>query len=137
MKQLMGLNSLQFFMQMPNWVSVLLTWRSTVNLFLSSNGLPRAPGYSQSRSSPSKPCCLRNLMEDWMNTWRLVGDEAMMVNLWTFKYVIGCRKILDFFFIVLMKFGPTNSHQQNVLFSFQTHCVVPKFHPPTANRVFS
>lgn len=100
MKRLMGLEQLEVLcLQMPNEINcVQLTWQSTVNLFLSSDGLPRAPGYSQSRSSPSKPCCLRNLMEDWMNTWRLVGDEAMMENLLTFNKSLDAERFIFLLF---------------------------------------
>lgn len=58
-----------------------LTLQSKVNLFLSSGGLPRDPGYSQSKSNPSNPWVLRNLIEDWMNFWRLAGVDTMMENL--------------------------------------------------------
>lgn len=57
------------------------TRQRRVNRCLSSGGLPRDPGYSQSRSSPSKPWVLRNLIEDWMNFWRLAGVDTVMENL--------------------------------------------------------
>lgn len=58
-----------------------LTLHSVVNLCLSSGGLPLDPGYSQSRSSPSKPCFLSSLIEDWINVFLLACVDTMVVNL--------------------------------------------------------
>lgn len=57
------------------------TWHNTVNLRLSSTGLPLAPGYSQSRSSPSKPYFLSSLIEDWANIFLLACVDTIVVNL--------------------------------------------------------
>lgn len=58
-----------------------LTLHNTVNLCLSSTGLPLAAGYSQSRSSPSKLYFLSSLMEDWTNAFLLACVDTIVVNL--------------------------------------------------------
>lgn len=59
-----------------------LTLHNTVNLCLSSRGLPLAAGYSQSRSSPSKPNFLSSLIEDCINVFLLACVDTIVVNLW-------------------------------------------------------
>lgn len=58
-----------------------LTLHNTVNLCLSSKGLPLAPGYSQSSSSPSKSYFLSSLIEDWINVFLLACVDTIVVNL--------------------------------------------------------
>lgn len=60
---------------------LLDTLHNAVNLCLSSSGLPLAAGYSQSRSSPSKLCFLRNLIEDCTNAFLLACVDTIFVNL--------------------------------------------------------
>lgn len=48
---------------------------------LSWEGLPREPGYSQSKSSPSNPYWRRNLMTEVMKVWRFSAVETMAVKL--------------------------------------------------------
>ena len=52
-----------------------------MNLHLSSLGLPRLPGYSKSRSSPSNPCCRRNFIAWPTNSCRFWGVDSMAVIL--------------------------------------------------------
>ena len=47
------------------------TWMSRVNLCLSAAGLPLLPGYSQSRSRPSKLRSLRYFIVESINSWAM------------------------------------------------------------------
>ena len=51
-----------------------------VNLSLSSGGLPRLAGYSQSRSSPSKLRDLRKFTEWSAKSWRLSAVDTILVK---------------------------------------------------------
>ena len=51
---------------------LLLTLTRAVNFCLSSGGLPRLAGYSQSRSRPSKPWSVRKVIEWSTKSWRIV-----------------------------------------------------------------
>ena len=55
----------------------LHTCTSFVNLCLSSGGLPRDPGYSKSRSRPSKLCMRRKSMANRMNLLRFSDVNNM------------------------------------------------------------
>ena len=55
------------------------TWQSHVKRCLSSGGLPRLPGYSKSKSRPSKPRSRRKSMEVSMNSFRLALVANMAV----------------------------------------------------------
>ena len=57
------------------------TLHSSVNLLLSSGGLPWDAGPSQARSIPSKPYVRRSLMEDWMNCCRVEDEDIIWENL--------------------------------------------------------
>lgn len=61
--------------------TALLTCTRRVKRCLSWGGLPREPGYSQSKSSPSNPYWRRNLMTEAMKVWRFSGVETMAVKL--------------------------------------------------------
>lgn len=65
----------------PKQWFLYLTLHNSVNLCLSSGGLPLAPGYSQSKSSPSKLYVLSSLIEDWMNAFLLACVDTIVVNL--------------------------------------------------------
>lgn len=102
------------------------TLHSRVNLCLSSGGLPRAPGYSQSRSRPSKPWLLRNVMEDWIKVCLFSDVDTMILNLkswqkipWRWNKQSCSTHILHY-----------------SVFEQDSYWAEPKFHPPTAKRVF-
>ena len=59
----------------------LLTCTKTVKRCLSWEGLPREPGYSQSKSSPSNPYWRRNWMTEEMKVLRFSGVATMAVKL--------------------------------------------------------
>ena len=66
--------------EMSFFASKLHTCTSWVNLCLSSGGLPRDPGYSKSRSRPSKLCMRRKLMANRMNLLRF-SDVSNMADI--------------------------------------------------------
>lgn len=55
------------------------TSTSNANSCLSEGGLLPLPGYTKSRSSPSKLLVRRNLIEEFTNCWRLEAVESMAV----------------------------------------------------------
>lgn len=71
--------------------SLSLTVSRTVNLCLSSRGLPFCPGNSQAKSSPSKLWVRRKVKADLMNVLRPSGVKTMLTKLqkegyWVFIY---------------------------------------------------
>lgn len=100
--------------------TLTLTLHKTVNLCLSSRGLPLAAGYSQSRSRPSNAFVLSSLMEDWMNTFLLAGVDTIVVNLE--------REIM----LLKEMFMSAKLRSRWEMF----YLAVPNVHPPTANSVF-
>lgn len=58
-------------------IDIASTSQSFVNLILSSGGEPLLPGYSQSRSSPSNPCVLRNVTVVLAKCWKMLHNSRI------------------------------------------------------------
>ena len=67
-------------------LSCIPTLQSSVNLCLSSGGLPLLPGYSKSKSNPSKFLSLRKSMEVVINSFLLLSVLNMADILATPKF---------------------------------------------------
>lgn len=80
-KELWSLVPVKFQNEHPVISKLEDTLHKRVNRSLSSSGLVLAAGYSQSRSSPSNPCVLRNWMEDCTKAFLLACVDTMLVNL--------------------------------------------------------
>ena len=104
--------------------SVLRIWQSSVNRCLSSGGLPRCPGYSQSKSSPSNSKEKRKKMRVEFK------DQT--------KHLIKCFNI-SFFVTGLSVFTDallsSNTSIINLLLVFSSHCRIT-FWPFCQNCVY-